>query len=285
MALAAKQQGAQVFLSSYTFSDTDSNNIQAAPCPGLFSIGGDATFCGYCPEGWLSRWWHKSFQEVQPVWLYKQIGVASLSRIFSWLSEKLQLTAIIVVDGGVDGLFHGTEYDTATPSIDAISIFAAFQQQRLRRFYSFCAFGTEGTNHEVRHLDALERIAQLTQAGGFLGVSSLLATQAIGRNFLDAVNFIHSHHEPRWHSNMVGSICAAMLGQFGHQQINLKTDQWKIWISPLTNLYWHFQLEAVATAKPFWREALETDGIAQIQTLFDQNRQQIGSVPRRDIPI
>ena len=64
------------------------------------------------------------------------------------------------VDGGVDGLFLGHEFDMASPSMDVISLTAG-SLLGCRGYFVTTAFGTEGREHSVRHHDVLQRMAEL----------------------------------------------------------------------------------------------------------------------------
>ncbi|MBX9723176.1 MAG: DUF1152 domain-containing protein [Candidatus Obscuribacterales bacterium] len=90
-------------------------------------LGSDSTLAkgDYFPELQLSRWWERTFAEKKAIWCYSRIGLRTLSQIFQQLQTALNLDAIVVLDGGIDGLFKGNEFDLATPSMDAISIIAA----------------------------------------------------------------------------------------------------------------------------------------------------------------
>ncbi|MEW6284324.1 MAG: DUF1152 domain-containing protein, partial [Candidatus Eremiobacterota bacterium] len=242
VALALRSRGHRVHLASFAFTEVELVPGAHAELPGLYRVDSrcEPPPMGYFPEGFLSKWWERTFEEEQPVWCYRRVGVAPLSEYFAHLRDRLGLGALVVVDGGVDGLFLGNEFDLGTPTTDAISILAAYSTTGLQRYYAFTAFGTEGFDHEVRHFDALERIADLVRTGAMLGVSALLQGQEPGDRFLEAVDYLHARMERCWHSNMAGSVAAAMRGTFGDARFSVKTEACPIWVSPLTLLYWFF---------------------------------------------
>lgn len=287
IAIALRQLGHTVHLGSYSYSRLDEVQNCDQPVPGLFVVTPETIppANGYFPEGYLAQWWADEFQEDSRIWCYHDIGVKPLTILFAQLCQILHLDAIIMVDGGVDGLFEGTEFDIATPTIDIISIFSANQLSHLKRFYAFTAFGTEGRDNNVRHADALMRIAQQVALGGMLGVSALLPNTPPGRGFVQAVEYVYRKSGARWHSNMISSITAAMKGRFGYQDLTAKTADSKVWVSPLTLLYWFFNLASIAEVKPFRRKALETETVQDMADVIQSTREGSQVLPRADIPI
>lgn len=287
LALALKEQGHQVHLASYSFTELESCQKVEQPVDGLYAVRADSeqTEGRYFPECYLAQWWKKEFSEDITVWSYRQLGVAPLRLIFTHLRDSLDLNTIIILDAGVDGLFEGTEHELGTPSIDAISIFAATALEDVQGYFVTTAFGTEGYKHKVRHADALMRMAQQVALKGMLGVSALLPQQQVCQQFRRASEHVHGCSGTELHSNMVSSLVAATKGKFGHQDLTVKTTQAPIWVSPLTLLYWYFDLQKVAQAKPFFSKAMKTNTISEIVELFEEQRETYPRIPRLDIPI
>ena len=287
VALALREAGHKVHLASYSFSKLSGLAAAESPMKHLYAVSSltEDTESGYFPEAYVARWWKDRFKEEITVWSYHKVGVRPLSRIFAHLCVTLKINAVVILDAGVDGLFEGSEHELGTPSIDAISILAAAELPEVGRYFAFTAFGTEGRNHSVRHADALLRISQQLTWGGMLGVSALLPTQNVGKYFLDAVEFVHTLSGPAWYSNMASSIVAAMKGKFGHQHLTVKTAEAPIWVSPLTLLYWFFDLETIAQAKPFRERALGSETIQEVVDIFRETRERSPILPRLDIPI
>jgi hypothetical protein len=50
-------------------------------------------------------------------------------------------------------------------------------------------------------------------------------------------------------------------------------------------LYWFFDLDAVARAKPYLNEVLETDCVMDVANAIERTRNRLGVLPRSDIPI
>jgi len=287
VALHLKLQGKTVHLASYSFSELREIEGAEKRSSRLFRIHADCEPPAkrYCPELWLCRWWRQQFQEELSVWCYRRVGAAPLAEIFADLSAELQLDSIVVVDGGVDGLFLGNEHELGTPETDTASLLAAYQQTHLRRYCAFTAFGTEGTNYEVRHADALQRMAELIGQGHALGVSALLPQSQEGRWLRECLEFVHSSLGEQWHSHMAGSIVAAMQGRFGEQILSERCKEAPIWVSPLTLLYWFFDLPGLAEQRPYLKEALATDSVGQLHEIIQNYRHQTDLIPKRNIPV
>lgn len=287
LAIWLKAHGHGVHFASYSFSRLQDIDQLSMPFPGVYEVVADSPppVNGYLPEGYLAQWWLQEFDERISVWSYREQGVKPLARILAELCRHLELDAIIMLDAGVDGLFEGTEHDIGTPAIDNISILAAYQLNHIKRFYISTAFGTEGRKHTVRHADALMRISQQIALGGLIDVTALTPQTPIGQGFLAAAEFIHQRQGPEWKSNMVSSIVAAMKGKFGHHDLTLKTTEAPIWVSPLTLLYWIFDLEMVAQTKPFFEKAKETESVEEMVELIQDTRNRFPTLPRLDIPI
>lgn len=287
VALKLRECGHEVHLANYSFTnlaavrgaDTDLKQLSCVTHKSVL-VSGD-----YFPEQYLCRWWQDTFSEEKSVWCYGGIGVRPLTEILRHLQSSLNLDAVIVLDGGVDGLFIGNEFDLATPSMDAISIIAASLVDNWTKIYAFTAFGTEGAESCVRHSDALLRISELTARGSLLGLTTLTGNSSVGASFIKAVEFAHRKLPPEKHSVIAGSIVEALKGKFGFTSFNAKTQSMPVWISPLTCLYWFFRLDGVAAAKPYLKEVLETDSVKDVADAIERTRERLGVLPRQDIPI
>jgi hypothetical protein len=287
VALKLRESGHEVHLANYSFTNLavvrgSTTGMQHLSCVTSESIleSGD-----YFPELHLCKWWQKTFSEKKSVWCYSRIGVRPLSEIFQYLQVTLNLNAIVILDGGVDGLFIGNEFDLATPSMDAISIIAASTIQDWTKIYAFTAFGTEGAESSVRHSDALLRISELTAKDSLLGVSALTRRTNIGSSFIEAVEFANKQLPSEKQSVIANSIVEALKGKFGFSSFNAKTKVSPVWLSALTSMYWFFDLDAVAKAKPYLQEVLETDNVLDVANAIERTRGKLGILPRNDIPI
>jgi hypothetical protein len=287
VALKLREHGHEVHLANYSFtnlgavrgSTTDLKHLSCITSESVLESG------DYFPELHLCKWWQRTFSEQKCVWCYSRIGVRPLAEIFQHLQATLDLNAIVILDGGVDGLFIGNEFDLATPSMDAISIIAASTIPNWTKIYAFTAFGTEGAESNVRHSDALLRISELTTRDSLLGVSALTRRSNIGKSFIEAVEFVNRQMPSEKQSVIANSIVEALKGRFGSSSFNAKTKVSPVWLSALTSLYWFFDLDAVAKAKPYLQEVLETDNILDVANAIDRTRSRLGILPKSDIPI
>lgn len=286
IALTLMEQGHSVHLANYSF--TRLREVKQAEWLSEDLLRVDARSAlpesQYFPEAKLSRWFLEARRMQMPVYCYADIGVRPLAKTFKLLKKKLSIDEIFIVDRGVDGIFRGDEFNLGTPTMDAISIIAGALVPFPKKMYAMTAFGSEGVGHEVSHADVLARIAQLTASRDFYGVGSLVASDPSCRGFLDAVDHVWRRTLPQQHGNIVGSIVKSVAGAFGDVAVNTKTVERPIWVSPLTNLYWYFDLGAVARMKLYYRDAVQTDSVGQVVELINNLRKNL-HVERQNIPI
>lgn len=289
VAVALHHAGHNVEFASYSFSNLSSvkNFASLEENERIIGITTDSTLTenDYFPELSIAKWWHTKFDESKTVWSYNRIGVRPLAKAFTKLVEEQNIDCILVVDGGVDGLFIGNEHDLATPSMDAVSIIAAHCVPNIQKIHCFTAFGTEGAEGKVRHADALLRISNLIEADGMLGVSALLRTSDCGKSFKDLISTTHRSMSADKHSVIAGSIVEAMNGSFGNCAFNVKTQTSPVWVSALTLLYWFFDLDVVAKQKPYLQDVLKSDEIMDVANAIERTRQKMKVLARADIPI
>lgn len=86
------------------------------------------------------------------------------------------------------------------------------------------------------------------------------------------------------HSNIVSSIIKAMSGNFGDTLVNEKATS-PIWVSALTNMYWFFDLDAVAKMKLFYNDVLQTETVEEVANVIELIRETKKSCIRSNIPI
>jgi hypothetical protein len=284
VALKLRESGHEVHLANYSFTNLGAVSVSKTEMNRLSCITSESVLESgdYFPELHLCKWWQKAFSEQQCVWCYSLVGVRPMAEIFRYLQAKLNLNAIVILDGGVDGLFIGNEFDLATPSMDAISIIAASIIQDWTKIYAFTAFGTEGAESSVRHSDALLRISELTARDSLLGVSALTRRSNIGSSFIEAVEFVNRQLPSEKQSVIANSVAESMKGRFGFTSFNAKTKVAPVWLSAPTSLYWFFDLDPVAKAKPYLQEVLETEKVMDVANAIERTRQKLGVLPRSD---
>jgi hypothetical protein len=286
IALELEARGHDVHLANYSFSNlTDASNARVHS-EHLLEVTADSTGNDdYFPERDVAAWYREARSTERSIWCLAKRGIPETSESYRYLVQRLGIHAIICVDGGVDGLFRGDETGLGTPSMDTVSVFATHLSGAARRIYASVGFGTEGAEGQVSHAQALERMSELVARNAYLGVSAILRTDPAGRDFLKAVRFVFARMPELRRSIMVSSLVAAISGKFGPTVVHPKTEERPPWLSPLTSLIWYFEADAVATAKPYYGDALKTASIGELANLIELARERLGVQPYLKIPI
>lgn len=286
IALELEACGHTVHLANYSFSDLQRAGAARAHGNGLLEVTADTTGNDeYFPERDLAAWYRARRGLHRSVWCLDRLGLADTLASYRYLVEQLEIDVVICVDGGVDGLFRGDEADLGTPSMDAVSVFATHLCGAPMRIYASVGFGTEGAEGTVSHAQALRRMSELVACDAARGVGLIQRDVPAGRDFLDAVDFVFARMQPVRRSIMVSSLVAAVRGEFGRCVVHPKTVERPPWISPLTALVWYFDADAVARAKPYYREALHTRSVGDMADLIQATRDRLGVQGRETIPI
>lgn len=287
LGLELEASGHDVHYANYSFTHLDGVRSASRHSRHLLEVTADSLLDGgdYFPEKYLSLWFRARRSIERPVWCLARQGVRPTLESYEYLIARHKIDAVVCVDGGVDGLFRGDEYDLATPSMDSISVISTALCSAPVKIYVCTAFGTEGAEGSVSHAQALERMSDLVREDAMLGVTSLLRHSRTGADFLDAVKFIFDHLPPIHHSIVVGTLAAAMDGQFGRVSVNHKTVERRPWVSPLTSLLWFFRAEPVARLKLFYEQAKNSETVEQVATAIEAVRQSTPVKPYQHIPI
>jgi hypothetical protein len=279
--------GIQTFIANLSF--TNLSNVQGGirKTETLLQVDADclAPAGGYFPEGYLANWFRQYKNKEMPVWCLSPAGVGPITQNYNLIIAENQIDTVICVDGGIDGIFRGDESELGTPSMDAASVIAASLCTARNRYYVCTAFGIDGAESGVSHAQVLNRMADLVQMDAMLGVGMVLKNTAIGKNFLHAASYIHNHMEYVQHSTIVSAIMAAMSGVYGYTAVNGKTQQNKVWLSPLTALYWYFDADDVARMKLYYSRVCESKTVAEISAEIQNIRSEKGVASFENIPI
>jgi hypothetical protein len=285
--LELERRGHDVHIANYSF--TRLPHVCGGTWHGehLLEITADSRLAqgDYFPEQLLARWYRERKSIEKPVWCLAQGGVVPTTASYDCLIDRLCIQSVICIDGGVDGLFRGDEWDLATPSMDSISIMATSLCQAPKKIYACTAFGTEGAEGKVSHAQALARMADLVRADAMLGVGATIRKSEVGRDFLDAVETIFRWLPPLRRSIVVGTLQAAVLGAYGPTVVHEKTRQQPPWVSPLTALIWYFEADAVARLKLFYESSLRSMTVHEVAEAIEQARNQTSIQPYQPIPI
>ncbi|MDX9723471.1 MAG: DUF1152 domain-containing protein [Myxococcota bacterium] len=311
--LGLEAAGHTVHLGNLSFSNLDSlakrcpqGVLQHAP--GLYELRSEAaTEDLYCPEAWLARWLAKAsekhassrhsegiaaverpvpeserrlsaqVQVERSVWAWHKSGVRPMRAHFDALGERLGLDAIVLIDGGIDLILRGDESSIGTPAEDLSSLAAARASCIPIRRVSCLGLGAE-LRDGIRHEQVFSRIAELTRLGGYLGASALVGASSVGRAYRDAVEFVFSHQQRHHLSHVHRVVLAAMAGEYGATAPH-------VWLSPLLNLYWHFELDTVADSHLFLEHLASTQTIGEVTLWIEGLRKGLRIQPQSVLPL
>lgn len=264
LALALQAAGAEVVLANLSFTylgGTDAPMI----FPYTYRVEADAEGePNYFPERVLAEWL-QSRQIQIPLYAFDKVGVQPIRAAYRHLIKAHNIEAIVLTDGGTDLLMRGDESGLGTPHEDIVSLTAMHKISEVAKFAVCIGFGID-TFHGVCHAHFLENVASLTQAGGFFGTRSLLASEPEGEAYLDLVNF-SAQRTPTRPSIVNLSIASAMEGYFGNHHRTSRTSSSELFINPLMNMYWAFDLDQLA------RHNLYLDRLEHTTSMQEVNRQ------------
>lgn len=232
--------GREVHLANLSFACLSDlpGAIQQPDASSLYEVPASAaTTAAYCPEAWLARWLEERLGRRQPVWAFEKSGVRPLRAAYRRLVHELEIDCVLLVDGGTNALLRGDEPSLGTSTDAAISLAAASGLNVPRKVLASIGFGA-GLKDGVCHAHVLERIAELSRIGGYLGVAALVGGTRAGDLYDDALQYTFANQGSFRRSHLQSAIRASMLGGFG-------TDAQKAWLSPLQSMFWFFSLDQV----------------------------------------
>lgn len=237
---------------------------------------------GYHPERFLARWFRDSLGEDRTLWCLDPGGAQTLADDFRRIVARLNIDAIVLIDGGMDSLTRGDEELVGTVLEDYVSLAAvALLREVPVRIMACIGMGVEG---DVSHTCVLENIAALTRQGGFLGVSALHASSEAFRRYEDAVSYVHS--QPGQQPSVINaSVISSALGHYGDFHLTERTRGSQLWISPLMSLYWFFSVELVAAQNLFLQELQQTRSAGEAFGVIYEARENMKLRPAGPIPL
>lgn len=240
----------------------------------------------YFPEGLLAEWFHEARGEDVIVWMFRKSGAAPLAEGYAKLVEHLGIDAIILVDGGVDSIMRGDESGPGTLIEDTISLAAVSTLVDVPvKLLACLGFGTE-VEERVCHYHALENIAALAKAGGFLGACALTPQMDTFQQFEAACRHLwDTHNHPR--SHITTRVIPAAQGEFGRFHMYPEDPLLRgadMLISPLMSLYWFFDAHTVIAKSLIVRHLLHTNTVTDAIHLYKFIIESIPLRPRRMLP-
>lgn len=285
--LELESRGHFVHIANYSFTNFKEIKNAVWHSKNLIEITADSKLDrdNYFPEFHLSNWYRQKFKVEKSVWGFTKDGVKPTLESYKYLINKFDIKAVICIDGGVDGIFRGDEFDLGTPSMDSILVISTHLSNAPIRLYACTAFGTEGAEGKVSHAQALNRMADLIAQNAFLGVGTIRQDNNNGADFIEAISFIYSQLSPLEESIIVNTILAAIKGNYGKQNVHPKTQTSQPWISPLTSLIWYFKADEVAKMKLFYEAAKNSISVGEVADAIENVRRKVGIKPFESIPI
>ncbi|MCY1139160.1 DUF1152 domain-containing protein [Actinoplanes sp. Pm04-4] len=171
LALALRERGAGVHLANLSFSELELVDRESWVADHVVAVTpASVSPDWYFPEGALSRWLH-GHDLPSTVYAFPPLGVQSLREAYRYLVERLELDAIVLVDGGTDILLRGDENELGTPVEDITSLAAVAGLDVPVKLVTCLGFGIDA-NDGVNHVQVLENIAALDRAGAYFGALS-----------------------------------------------------------------------------------------------------------------
>ncbi|WP_309230655.1 DUF1152 domain-containing protein [Nocardia sp. SYP-A9097] len=278
LAIALEGLGKRVHLANFSFSDLRRTAIEDWEAPGVVavhpdSIGND----DYFPERTLARWLASTGRNPV-VYAFPSSGVQPLRDAYRALIEKLDLDAVVLIDGGTDILLRGDEAGLGTPQEDMTSLAAVAGIDAITRLVVSIGFGID-SYHGVCHAHVLENLAALQRDNAYLGALSIPSDSPEGAAYFAAVR--HSLLETPLRPSIVHSqIATALRGEFGDIHATDRTNGTELFVNPLMAMYLSVDLPALARTVeylPYLEPTVAAYQVAQVIEAHLTSR----PVPRR----
>lgn len=238
-----RDTGKEVYLANLSFSLLP----MTADCrlaPALARVTADTPILtSYFPEVHLASWFRRRGEEV-PIYCFDRTGTRPLLEGYRELVARFEIDTLVLVDGGTDSLMRGDEVGLGTPHEDIASIAAADDLEVERKILACLGFGVD-SYHGVCHAHFLEAVAEITKAGGYLGMFSLLEEMPEVKLFREAADAVFAAM-PHYPSIVSSSILSALAGEYGDYHATSRTSGSRLWINPLMPVYWTFRIEQIA---------------------------------------
>lgn len=235
----------------------------------------------YFPEGVLARWLDLHGLP-STVYAFPKVGVKPLRAAYRTLTSRLDIDAVVLVDGGTDILMRGDESGLGTPEEDMASLAAVHGLDVPVKIVACLGFGID-SYHGVSHAHVLENLAALAASGDYLGAFSVPRDSREGALYLDAVAYAQAATAD--HPSIVnGSIAAALRGEFGDVRFTARTRNSELFINPLMTLYFTVDLDGLARRCLYLDRLEDTVLMRQISSVIEDFREEAGRRPPRVIP-
>jgi len=270
----------EVFLANHSFCNLPglSGAVQDVDVDCLYEVPPTAaTSDMYCPEAWLARWCSEHLGRSIRTWAFTKKGAQPLHAAYEHLVRHHDLDAIVLIDGGIDAILRGNESSLGTPAEDLASLAAVSRLDVPTKLVACVGFGAE-MRDGICHDQVFDRIAELTALGAFLGSATLLGQTIAGQRYLQAVDFVFENQKGQRTSHIHKVVSASVRGEHGHRGEH-------VWLSPLLNQFWFFDLMGVTDSHLFLESLWETQESWDVSARVEGIRKTIDILPRSRIPI
>lgn len=209
-----------------------------------------------------------------------RVGVQPVIKALKHIVEVVEPQVILAVDGGVDSLMQGDEYNKGTVLEDYIALAACNAISGPEKILACVGFGCE-TEEELNHFRALENMAALTKAGHFLGAYSWTADSPAYRTY---ANTCKKAMEVGRKSHVQTKIMGAVEGEFGDYHMYSEIDPLvynastsPYFVSPLMSICWFYDLAGVASCNKVLKAIEPSASFTDAMSLFRQAHSTIRS--------
>lgn len=269
-----------IFLSNYSFTSLGYLTNAKKYSDYLYKIDKnsvfDTEFTTYFPEKYISEFTGKKVYCIK-----HESGVSQMKESLEAIINENKIDTVLMVDGGIDSILRGDEYSLGTPEEDSISLCALGQIKGVKKIIGCTAFGAEKIT-EISHCEVLERIADLTKKGSFLGAWSIVPETEAGKKYRECAEYALSKHPERHKSVIASSMLSALSGEFGDYHLTKRTATPgnELFINPLMNVFWFFDLDGVYRQNLYMDEIKNTTSIKQVAGIIHNFRNSIkDSIP------
>ncbi len=279
LALALRAAGTEVHLASLSFSELELVDRESWITDHVVEVTPEsASPDWYFPEGTLSRWL-AAHDMPSTVYAFPPLGVQTLREAYRFLIERLDLDAIVLVDGGTDILCRGDENGVGTPVEDITSLGAVAALDVPVKLVTCLGFGIDAY-HGVNHVQVLENLAALDREGGYLGALSIPGGSREAILYREAVADA-AKNTPDRPSIVNGQIAAALAGEFGDVQFTRRTSGSRLFVNPLMAMYFTVDLDMLAARCLYLDRIENTVGRRQVITRIEAFRNEVTTrIPR-----
>lgn len=221
-----------------------------------------------------------------PFYVLPKVGVKHYEAMYAEIVKENNIDTIIAVDGGVDSLMRGNEEGAGTILEDFANLIAIDKIQ-VDKFLVCSGFGSE-LEEEVCHHHVLENIAALCENGGFLGSCSLLKNTKEFEIYKEMCDWVWTEGRK---SHIQTKVISAVAGVFGDNNLYegvtaniLGNTETKNYITPLTSMYWFFDLHKVMLQNVLYDALSKTTTATDLLMVYRQSLDVVKKRPRRVLP-